>query len=119
MDSSPPIIVYFDDQCPACQASVRQWQEHDRDHQLVFRSCRTDESRLLLGEHAEQALDRIHVTRESSIYSGVSALLEIYRRLPSRRYMLWLLLIADRLGVAEPFYNWFARNRMLFRRRKL
>ena len=116
MDHDAPLEVYFDDRCPVCQSAVQHWTRQDDKHQLVFESCRSAESHKRLGDYAGAALDQIHVTQGDTVYAGVAALIEIYRRLPKMTFWVWVLRMARALGVAEPVYRWFAKNRMLFRR---
>ncbi len=103
------IMVFFDEDCPACQFAVKKWNECDDNRQLSFQSCRMPEFRQTVGE---KALDQIHVVHQGTIYSGVAALKVIYRILPRQRSMLWILRFADFLGLANPCYQYFARHRM-------
>ncbi|MCL4495994.1 MAG: DUF393 domain-containing protein [Firmicutes bacterium] len=110
MENDSSIVVFYDEDCPACQIAVKQWKGCDEDKQLTFTSCRMPQSQQIVGD---KAVDEIHVVRQGTVYSGVAALLEIYRRLPRLRYILWILLVARALGLADPLYRWFAKNRMV------
>ena len=108
-EQTSSVVVIFDGDCPACQFAAKSWNKSDDNKQLSFESCRTADGRQILGG---ESLDQIYVIDQDTVYSGVAALKEIYRRLPRRRYMLGILRLAATLRLADPLYVWFAKHRM-------
>lgn len=107
--------VFYDGQCPVCQAMRRRYERADGQGRLLWLDLNAHLAELdRVGVSREVALARLHVIgADGRIQRGAAAVFEIWRRLPQRRYR-WLgavLRLPGILALAEPLYDFFARHR--------
>jgi predicted DCC family thiol-disulfide oxidoreductase YuxK len=110
--SIPNLTLYYDGNCPLCQAEINFLSRRNKNNLLSFvdiNSCqfRPEE----LGLTCDQALAAMYGRlQDGTLVKGVAAFAQAYRR-ANLPFMAWVLSIGFFQPIFQCGYSFFARNR--------
>lgn len=107
------LTVFYDGACPLCSREMKRY--FALDHRKLIQGV--DISTPDFDAQAEE-LDPVMVNRwlhardaAGKMFLGIDAFLEIWRRIPSTRWLAWIVALPGLYHLAWVFYRVFAANR--------
>ncbi|KGP74687.1 thiol-disulfide oxidoreductase DCC family protein [Pontibacillus yanchengensis] len=107
------VLIYYDGSCSFCQTIVAKWQKRDRYNLLQFKSFREDSVHIELGVPLEQLNTYMHALNKQTnqLEKGLTAVIEITKRTPSRWFLLPLLYLAHLTRIGHLAYYFISKHR--------
>lgn len=104
----PPSIVYFDGSCPLCRAEIGMYSRNDSDGALCFVDISARSASVPAGLTQQRAQQRFHVQNEKGqLLSGAAAFVEVWDRLPGRRWAARTAAFPGAMAALELSYRLF------------
>ncbi len=111
-----PYTMLYDGNCRMCRQQAEWVAMYDEQRQIELLDANSTAARERFPQIShEEAMGQLHVVGpDGTIYRGAEAVRELLLRLPALRGLGELMSLPGALTVAEPIYNFIARNRYLF-----
>lgn len=108
------LSIYYDGQCPLCQAEIHVLQQRNQRQLLVFYDVSDPTIAATLQQFScAEALNAMHgVLSTGEVLRGVSVFAEAYKR-ADLNGLSWLLSIKQLQGIYAGLYRLFAKHRHL------
>lgn len=108
------MIVFYDGWCPLCQKSKNQITKMDFFDLILFKSFRESHIREEYKLDIEEVSTRMHsVSNNKDLVSGISAFIDISKRIIIMWPLLPLLVISKYIGIGNFIYDLVASNRKI------
>ncbi|ACL23249.1 thiol-disulfide oxidoreductase DCC family protein [Chloroflexus aggregans] len=111
-----PYTMLYDGNCRLCRSQASLVAAYDEYDQIELIDANSAEARARFPEITlDEAMGQLHVVGpDGTIYRGAEAVRELLLQLPALRGLGELLRLPGALTLAQPVYEFVARNRYLF-----
>jgi predicted DCC family thiol-disulfide oxidoreductase YuxK len=110
--NDPPVEVFYDGSCPLCSAEIGLYRRRDGTGALGFTDISAPGADLPEGLSRPRAMARFHVrVADGRVLSGAAAFAELWRHVPSWRWLARLAALPGMLWAMERGYRLFLRLR--------
>lgn len=118
-ESTPALTVFYDGSCPLCRREIGWYQKRSGAERVHWRDISIEgESFSVPGLCYESAMARFHVqTAHGELMSGALGFAEVWKQLPSFRWLGHLVSAPGIRVIAEFAYRGFLRVRPVMQRR--
>jgi predicted DCC family thiol-disulfide oxidoreductase YuxK len=107
-DTAAPVQVFYDGSCPLCTAEIGYYRQRDTSCAVSFVDVSSDQFSEDERLSRSEAMARFHVRAANGAQmSGARGFVELWRVIPSWRWLFRLTKIPGAVSILEVFYRLF------------